>query len=167
MRLKRRLLDELADKHSFPVPDGMVVAEFDSIVEQVTGGPKEPEPGTEAKPADPTASLSEEDKTEFRRIAERRVRLGLLLSEVGRRNNIQVSEEEMRRALAQAASRNPGREREAIEFYQNHPDAMAALRAPLYEEKVVDFILEIAQVSERSVPIDELLKEEEEAEAAA
>ena len=173
MRLKRKLLDELADKHSFPVPEGMVTAEFDSIVEQVTrGAEREPaaaegEGDGEAKPADPAQSLSEEDKTEFRRIAERRVRLGLLLSEVGRRNNIEVSEEEMRRALGQAASRTPGREREVIEFYQNHPDAMAALRAPLYEEKVVDFILEIAQVSDRSVSIDDLLKEEEAAEAGA
>jgi trigger factor len=171
MRLKRKLLDELAEKHSFPVPPGMVAAEFDSIVGQVTrGAAAEPQPGAgdgaEAKPADPAANLSEEDKAEFRRIAERRVRLGLLLSEVGRRNNIQVSEEEMRRALGQAAARNPGREREVIEFYQSNPDAMAALRAPLYEEKVVDFILEMAQVSDRSVSVDDLLKEDD-TEAAA
>jgi trigger factor len=172
MRLKRKLLDELADKHSFPVPPGMVSAEYDSIVQQVTRGGAEPEPdpmpaeGGEARPKAADANLSDEDKAEFRRIAERRVRLGLLLSEVGRRNNIQVSEEEMRRALGQAAARNPGREREVIEFYQGNPDAMAALRAPLYEEKVVDFILEIAQVSDRSVSVDDLLKDEE-PEAAA
>ncbi len=192
MRLKRKLLDELADKHSFPVPDGMVTAELESIVQQVTRGtdsqqpPAAGEAGTDgaspseadpsaanpsavvAEPSPPPAStLSEEENADFRRIAERRVRLGLLLSEVGRRNNIQVSEEEMRRALGQAASRHPGREREVIEFYQSNPDVMASLRAPLYEEKVVDFILEIAQVSERSVPLDVLVKEEEAAEAGA
>ncbi|MBI1776907.1 MAG: trigger factor [Proteobacteria bacterium] len=181
MRLKRKLLDVLAEKHDFPVPAGMVGAEYDSIVEQVTRGTDsaaaaesavQASPGDAgtppAEPAAPAApQLSDTEQADFRQIAQRRVRLGLLLSEVGRRNNIQVSEEEMRRALAQAASRNAGREREVIEFYQNHPDAMAALRAPLYEEKVVDFILEMAQVSERSVAIDELMKEEEAAEPAA
>ena len=88
------------------------------------------------------------------------LRLGLLLSEIGRRNNIQVGEEELRRALAAEASRYPGREREVIEFYQKTPEALVQLRAPLYEDKVIDFIVEGAKVTERKVSTDELVDEE-------
>jgi trigger factor len=145
-KLKRKLLDALAEKHSFPAPKNMVESELDNILKQVTQS-------TGRQPA-------ESDKTEYQPIAERRVRLGLLLSEIGRRNNIQVGEEELRRALAAEASRYPGREREIIEFYQKNPEALIQLRAPIYEDKVIDFILEMAKVTDRSVTAEELIRDE-------
>ncbi len=146
-KLKRKLLDALAEKHSFPAPKNLLESELDNILKQVaqTGGAKEP---------------TDAEKDEYRGIAERRVRLGLLLSEIGRRNNIQVAEEELRRALAGEASRYPGREREVIEFYQKNPEALVQLRAPLYEDKVIDFILEMAKVTDRTVTAAELIRDE-------
>lgn len=150
--VKRSLLDLLADQHVFPVPESMVKAEFDAIWQQVEAAAK-------AGQTDPDLAGKSEDeqKAEFQRISERRVRLGLLLSEVGRRNNIQVNEDELRRAVIDEARQYPGQERQVIEYYRSNPDAMASLRAPLYEEKVVDFILELAKVEERSVTPAELL----------
>jgi len=146
-KIKRKLLDALAEKHDFPAPKGMADSEFENILKQVqesNGG----------------AEVSETEKTEFRGIAERRVRLGLLLSEIGRSNNIQVSEDELKRALGQEASRHPGQEREVIEFYQKNPNALIQLRAPIYEDKVIDFILEMAKVTDRTVDAAELIKDE-------
>ena len=103
---------------------------------------------------------SEEDRKardDFRRIAERRVRLGLLLAEVGRSNNITVSQEELNQALAQEARRHPGYERQVIDYYRKNPDAFANLRAPIFEEKVVDYIVELAKPAERKVSPQELL----------
>lgn len=102
--------------------------------------------------------LSDEEKAEYRTIAERRVRLGLLLSEVGRLNNIDVGDEEVQRAMIQEASRYPGQERQVVEFYRGNPQALANLRAPLFEEKIIDFILEMAKVSEKTVTPEELFK---------
>lgn len=102
--------------------------------------------------------LSDEEKAEYRTIAERRVRLGLLLSEVGRLNNIDVADEEVQRAMIQEASRYPGQERQVIEFYRGNPQALANLRAPLFEEKIIDFILEMAKVSDKTVTPEELFK---------
>jgi trigger factor len=163
--LKRQLLDRLAERHHFPVPQGMVDIELDVIWKQY-----EAERGRlkQQGTADPDTGKSEAElKSEYRDIAERRVRLGLLLSEVGRSNNIQVSQEEVNRALAEEARRVPGRERQIIEFYRNQPGALDQLRAPLFENKVIDYILEIADVTDRSVPIGELLKDDEEADEAA
>jgi trigger factor len=108
-------------------------------------------------------------KAEYRPIAERRVRLGLLLSEVGRSANIQVTQEEINRALMEEARRFPGHEREVLEYYRNQPGALDNVRAPIFENKVIDYILEIADVADRSVPISELMaaeEEDEEGEAA-
>lgn len=146
-KIKRKLLDALAEKHDFPAPKGMVDSEFENILKQV-------------QESNNGAEISETEKTEFRGIAERRVRLGLLLSEIGRGNNIQVSEDELKRALGQEASRHPGQEREVIEFYQKNPNALIQLRAPIYEDKVIDFILEMAEVTDRTVDAVELIKDE-------
>jgi len=115
-RLKRQLLDKLAQSHDFPVPQGMVDAEFDAIWKSI-------EEARERGDKDPTITgkSDEELKTEFRGIAERRVRLGLLLSEVGRLNNIEVSQDEVNRALIEEARRYPGQERKVVDFYRNHP----------------------------------------------
>jgi trigger factor len=160
-RLKRSLLDKLAEKHDFPVPAGMVDLEFNAIWRSVEETRKQ---GVD----DPTITGRSDDelKEEMRGIAARRVRLGLLLSEVGRVNNIQVSQDEINRALVAEAQRFPGQERRVMEYYRNNNDALAQLRAPLFEDKVVDFILELAKVDEKQVEPTELMRDPEEDAAA-
>jgi trigger factor len=139
----------------------MVDLEFDAIWKNVE---EERKQGPLTDPA--LAGKSEDElKAEFRRISERRVRLGLLLSEVGRLNNIQVSQEEVNRALIEQARRFPGQEKQVVDYYRNNADALAQLRAPLFEDKVIDFIIEMASVTDRPTTVDELMKEPEEATA--
>ena len=159
-RLKRVLLDRLAERHEFAVPQGMVDIEFTAIwrtyeqerVRQKSAGETEPE----------DAPDEEKLKVEYRSIAERRVRLGLLLAEVGRNHNISVTPDEINRALTERARQFPGQERRVIEYYRNHPEAIDQIRAPMFEDKVIDFILERANLTERRVPVAELLKDDEE-----
>ncbi|MGE0716090.1 MAG: trigger factor [Alphaproteobacteria bacterium] len=166
-RMKRSLLDQLAAGHDFPVPEGMVDSEFQGIWSRVEEQRKAAAAGDSvagdtaaAGEADPDAGKDDETlKAEYRAIAERRVRLGLLLAEIGRMNNINVADEEVNRAIAEEARRYPGQERRVIEFYEKNPQAVAALRAPIFEDKVVDLIVDAAKVSERTVPVEELLKE--------
>lgn len=161
MRLKRQLLDKLAESHGFAVPEGMVEAEFNLIWREVEEQKKQGQMDEADK-----AKSDDELKAEYRKIAERRVRLGLLLAEVGRRNKIEVSREELGQAIVREAQRYPGQERKVIDYYQQNQDAMAQLRAPLYEDKVVDYVLALAKVSEKSVTPKELTALAE-AEAAA
>ena len=168
-RLKRELLDKLEDVKPFDVPQSMSDQEYASICQAVKANEENAntsnldqqennnEDGEDATPVD--ESLSDDDKKEYRQIAERRVRLALVLQEVGRLNNIEVSDEEVQRALFQEASRYPGQEKQIMELYQKNPQAMASIRAPLYEDKIVDFITEMAEVSEKKVTRDELLAE--------
>jgi trigger factor len=159
-RLKRTLLDLLAERHKFAVPEGMVDIEFGAIWRQF-----EQERVRQKSAGEPEAEepINEEElKTEYRGIAERRVRLGLLLAEVGRNHNISVTAEEINRALTERARQFPGQERRVIDYYRNHPEAIDQIRAPMFEDKVIDFILERAEVTERRVPVGELLKDEEE-----
>jgi trigger factor len=161
-RVKRTLLDKLADTHSFDVPTGMVDIEFETIWNRLQeelkrGGPDAEEAG----------KSEDELRAEYRTIAERRVRLGLLLSEVGRRNNIQVTQDELNRALVAEAQRYPGQEREVFEFFRNTPRAIDNIRAPLFEDKVIDFILELAKVDEKTVSVEELVRDPEEANGTA
>ena len=160
-RLKRGLLDALAETVKFDVPPGMIEAEYQGIVQQVKNSAAEN--GGEAPPEVPPVAKepTESEQQEYRQLAERRVRLGLLLSDIGRLNNLTVSEEEMRRAIAQQAMRFPGMERRVIEHFQGNQEAQAELRAPLLEDKIVDYILELAQVGERTVTPEELFKSEE------
>ncbi|NVJ99407.1 MAG: trigger factor [Alphaproteobacteria bacterium] len=156
--MKRGLLDALADEYSFDVPAGMVDMEFRQIWEQIkrdaisSGEAKAEDFDGQDEPAD------KEEAAEFRAIAERRVRLGLLLSELGVKNNIQVNQEEVNRKIIEEARRFPGQEAQVFEFYQKNEEARAQLRAPIFEEKVVDFILEQAEVSEKSVSREDLEK---------
>ncbi len=154
--LKRRLLDKLAELHDFDVPVGMVDAEFEAIWQQFERAREQGQIDE-----DDVEKSDEELKAEYRTIAERRVRLGLLLSEVGRRNNVEITQEEISRAIMAEAQRYPGRQREIVELYQKNPEALAQIRAPLFENKVTDFILEIAKVKERSGTMDDLLKAEQ------
>jgi len=253
-RLKRVLLDKLAERYDFAVPPGMVEMEFNSIWAQyeadkerrkemageaggaetpAAGGPPagpvdaaaiiapeetalegaserapagaeaekpqqhEHAPGVHhavshqgsaeepidaaaivapeetalegASDSEPAATGDEDDekaKADFRRIAERRVRLGLLLAEIGRNNNITVSQEELNQALTQEARRLPGYERQVIDYYRKNPDALNNLRAPIFEDKVVDFIVELAKPEERKVTLQELMKDDEPEESA-
>jgi trigger factor len=161
MRLKRQLLDKLNEGHTFNVPEGMVEAEFNLIWREV----EEQKKAGQIDAAD-KAKSDDELKAEYRKIAERRVRLGLLLAEVGKRAKVEVSREELGQAIVREAQRYPGRERKVIDYYQQNQDAMAQLRAPLYEDKVVDYILELAKVSEKTVTPKELAAETAAAEGA-
>jgi trigger factor len=154
LKLKRKLMDALAERHDFTVPQGMVDLEFDSIWKQVQG----------ELTAEEKEKSEDEVKAEYRAIAERRVRLGLLLSEVGRRNNVQVTQEELNAGLIAEARRYPGQEREVIEAYRNNPRLIDALRAPIYEDKVVDHILTTIGLTDKIVTTEELTKDDDEAE---
>jgi len=103
----------------------------------------------------------EKAKAEYRAIADRRVRLGLVLAEIGEKNNIKVTDEELSRAAADRARQFPGQEQQVWEYYRKNPQALASLRAPIYEEKVVDFIVELASVTDKPVSREELFREEE------
>jgi len=155
-KMKRALLDALDEKHSFDLPPRMVANEFQVIWNQVeqerTAGQL-----SEEDAAKPEAQL----RGEYLKIAERRVRLGLVLAEIGRRNDVVVTDAEMNQALINEARRYPGQEREVIEFYRQNAQAAAQLRAPVYEEKVVDLIFERAKVEDQPVTKDELFAEDE------
>ncbi len=162
MRLKRQLLDALADLADFEVPAGMLDQEFESIWKQFEEARKA---GEDMDPADAQRG-DEEIKAEYRVIAERRVRLGLLLSEVGGTNNIQVGPDDLNRAVLDEARRHPGQEKEVFEHFQKDSEALKSLSGPVYEDKVVDFILELATVTDKEVSVEDLLKEPEEKPAA-
>jgi trigger factor len=134
-----------------PLDAAALVAPEETALE----GASDSEPPSE--PAAPVDEAEEKEKAEFRQVAERRIRLGLLLAEVGRNANLNVSQEELNQALTQEARRHPGYERQVIDYYRNNPDALANLRAPLFEEKVVDFIVELAKPTERPVTPQELM----------
>jgi trigger factor len=158
VRVKRELLDALAGVANFAAPEGMVNAEFDQIWRRI-------EADREA------GKLDEEDKakdtevlrTEYRAIADRRVRLGLMLSEIGRVNGLSVGADEMTRAMRQEAGRYPGQEAQVIEFFRSNPQAAESLRGPLFEDKVVDYVLELAKVTDEVVSPEELARDPAEA----
>jgi trigger factor len=154
LRLKRRLLDKLAETHSFAVPDGMVQAEFDQIWRQV-----EQAKASGQLDASDAGKSDDELRAEYRSIAERRVRLGLLLSDVGQKNSLTVSPEDFSQAIMQEARRYPGQESAIVNHYQRNPQALESLRAPIFEEKVVDFIISKAQITETPVSVEELQRD--------
>lgn len=156
-KAKRSLLDQLDEKHTFDLPPKMVDQEFDQIWQQLQS---EKEAGR-LDESDKDKS-DDELKEEYRKIAERRVRLGLVLAEIGREAEIQIDEQQVQQALIQEARNFPGQEKEVIEFFQKNPNAMAQLRAPIYEDAVVDHILETAKVTEETVSKEDLLKEDDE-----
>jgi len=150
-QMKRQLLDVLAADHDFPVPPTMVEAEFEQIWQQLQS--------EVSKEEDPEAGLKEieAEKDDYRRIAERRVRLGLLLSEIGQKNGVEISQQEMGMLIQQAAQQYRPEDRQRfVEYVRSEPMAMAQLRAPLYEDKVVDFLFDKAEITEREVTREEL-----------
>ncbi|WP_072390427.1 trigger factor [Hyphomicrobium sp. CS1GBMeth3] len=152
MKLKRELLDALEQAHSFELPPSLVEREFDAIWRQVTEGLQR-----EGKTFADEGKTEDEAKAEYRGIAERRVRLGLVVGEIGDKNKIEVTQDEMRRALMEHARRFPGQEKQVYEYFEKTPGALQELRAPIFEEKVVDFVLELAKPAEKKVSRQELL----------
>ena len=152
-RLKRDLLDTFAETYGFDVPNGMIEREFEGIWAQIesdmerAGSSWEDEEQTE-----------DEARAEYKGIAERRVRLALLLSEVGQENNITVPQEELNQAVMEQARRYPGKEQEVFDYFRGHPEAIGGLHAPLFEDKVVDFIIEMSDISETVVTVEELFQ---------
>ncbi|TNE33177.1 MAG: trigger factor [Alphaproteobacteria bacterium] len=161
LHTKRQLLDILDDTHKFDVPAGMLDSEYESILHHLAHQDGSHHHGEECNHE---VDLSDSEKKEYREIAERRVKLGLVLAEIGRENKVEVSQGELQQAVINEARRYPGQEKQVFDYYQNTPQALEALRAPLYEEKIVDFILEICSVINTSISFDELLKLAEEAE---
>ncbi|MDR3530285.1 MAG: trigger factor [Rhodopila sp.] len=161
MRLKKELLDALTGMATFPAPPSIVEQEFDQIWQQFESARKAGTEDEEDKGKD-----DETLKAEYRAIAERRVRLGLLLAEIGRINNITVSEQELDRALYQRAMQYPGQEMQMLEFFRKYPQLTNSVRGPLLEDKVVDFVLELAKVTDTVVTPEELAKEPEATAAA-
>ena len=155
MRTKRELLDILDKEHQFELPEGMMDAEFNAIWEQFQN---QKENNPDQIDEDDKNKSEEELKAQYREIAGRRVRLGLLLAEIGRVNEITVSPEELNRALMQEAQRHQGQEKEVLDYYKSNPEAMQALQSPVLEDKVVDFIVELAVVTEKEVTIEELMQ---------
>ncbi len=153
LRLKRALLDRLAERYRFEVPPGMVDLEFDTIWKQLQ------EEFERSGGAEAAGKSEDELKEEYRAIADRRVRLGLLLSEIGQANELRVEQSELNAAVGAQARRYPGQEDKVIEYFRRNPQAIEQLRAPLYEDKVVDFVLQMATVTEQNVPPEELLRD--------
>jgi trigger factor len=160
-KLKRALLDKLDELHRFEVPPSMVEEEFASVWGNVNSDLQ-----SQNKTFADEGTTEEKAREEYRGIADRRVRLGLVLAEIGEKNNIKVADEDITRAVVERARQFPGQEQQVWDYYRKNPQAMAQIRAPLFEEKVVDFILELADVSEKKVSREELFKPEDE-EAAA
>ncbi|MCB1495001.1 MAG: trigger factor [Bauldia sp.] len=161
-KVKRQILDQLDELHTFDLPPRMVEQEFDNIWRQVTTELSESQ-----KTFEDENTTEEAARADYQKIAERRVRLGLVLSEIGEKNNIDVTEEEVQRALSAQLRQFPGREKELVEYYRSNPDAVASLRAPIYEEKVIDFLLELVNVTDKTVSREELMRDDEEETAAA
>ena len=169
-KLKRQLLDRLAETYPFPVPEGMVELEFEGIWRQLqqemgrTGQTFAAEGAAEGE-------TEEQARAEYRRIAERRVRLGLILADIGNKNDIKVEPQELQQAMIREARRFPGQERQVLELFRKNEGALEQLRAPIFEDKVCEFVFQLAKVSEQPVTPEALLAdpddEEDEASPAA
>lgn len=155
-KVKRALLDALDERHKFEPPPSLVEEEFDRVWKSVLS-----EMENQKKSFADENTTEEKARAEYRAIAERRVRLGLVLAEIGEKNKITVADDELNRAVTERVRQFPGQERQIYEYFRKNPQGVAALRAPIYEEKVVDFLLELANVTEKKVPREELYEEEE------
>jgi trigger factor len=155
-KLKRGLLDQLSKNADFEVPPSMLQEEFNNIWKQLEEAKE-----NDRLDADDKGKSDNELRERYQEIAARRIRLGLLLSEIGRANNLTVSQEDLNRAMAEQAQRFPGQEAMVMQYYQENPQAMQELQAPIFEEKIIDYILELANVTDRMVTTEELLADPE------
>ena len=156
-KLKRQLLDALDERHKFELPPTLVDQEFQNVWQTVENDLKQ-----QGRTFQDEGTTEDEAKAEYRKIEERRVRLGLVIAEIGDKNQIKVTEEEVQRAVVDRARQFPGQEQQVWEFYRNNANALASLRAPIYEEKVVDFLVELAKVTDKKVSREELYKQDDE-----
>jgi trigger factor len=156
-KVKRRLLDQLDAKHKFDPPPTLVEEEFNSVWATVENDLKQ-----QGRTFADEGTTEEKAREEYRSIAERRVRLGLVIAEIGEKNDIKVSEDQLTQAVVAQARMMPGQEQKIWDYYRNNPSALAALRAPIFEDKVVDFLLELVNVTDKQVSREELFKEDEE-----
>lgn len=165
-KLKRQLLDQLAEQYTFVLPDALVSRELAAITAQLQQSSALDEDGqadkAEADKAEAERINKEELQREYSAIAERRVRLALLLNEIGERNNVRVTSDELSHAVSAQARRFPGDEQRLYSYYREHPEALDRLRAPIYEDKVTDFLLELADIEEHEVTREELYRDEDE-----
>jgi len=156
-KAKRSLLDALDEALKFDAPPSLVEQEFDTVWKAINNDLQ----NRKITWADEDTT-EDEAKSEYRRIADRRVRLGLAIAEIGEKNNIQVSDDELTRAVVEQARQFPGEEQQVWDYFRKNPQAMSGIRAPIFEDKVVDFILELAEVTEKQVSRDDLLANDEE-----
>lgn len=161
-RVKRALLDRLDDSHQFEAPPSLIEEEFSLMWNSIKA-----EMESSGKTFADENTTEEAAKEEYHKIADRRVRLGLVLSEIGEKNKITVTDDEVSRAVIERARQMPGREKEVWDYYRSNANALAQLRAPIYEDKVVDFILELANVTEKKVSRDDLFKDDDAEKSAA
>ena len=156
-KLKRSLLDQLDQMHKFEPPPTLVEDEFTNVWQAIENDLKQ-----QNRTFADEGTTEEKAREEYRAISERRVRLGLVLAEIGERNNITVSDEELSRPIVERARQYPGKEQEVWDFYRKNPQALASVRAPIFEEKVVDFLIELANVTDKTISREELFKDDEE-----
>jgi trigger factor len=161
-KVKRMLLDRLDEAHQFEAPPTLIEEEFNLMWNSIKA-----EMESSGKTFADENTTEEASKEEYSKIADRRVRLGLVLSEIGEKNKITVTDDEVSRAVIERARQMPGREKEVWDFYRNNAQALAQLRAPIFEDKVVDFILELANVTEKKVSREELFRDEDAEKTAA
>ena len=161
-KAKRDILDKLANAVSFELPETLEKEEYASICKAMNPNakPDHDQDQDHDLPA-PDKGMSKAEKDDASEISKRRVRLGLLLSEIGRKNNIKVEEEDTRNAMMKEIQKYPGQEKEVMEYFKKNPDAQQQLAGPVFEDKIIDFILELAKVKEKIVSIEELYKSEE------
>jgi trigger factor len=155
-KIKRALLDELDARHRFDPPPTLLEEEFKNVWSTIENDLKQ-----QSRTFEDEGTTEEKARDEYRSIAERRVRLGLVLAEIGEKNNIKVTDDELTQAVVAQARMMPGQEQQVWDYYRNNPAALAGVRAPLFEDKVVDFLLELADVADKQVTREELFKEEE------
>ena len=158
LKVKRALLDALAERADFTAPEGLVEAEFAQIWGRISA-----ERASGQGDSEDAGKDDETLRAEYRAIADRRVRLGLLLAEIGRTSGVTVQQEELLRAMRAEAARYPGQETKVMEFFRGNPQAVESLRGPIYEDKVVDYVLELAAVTERTVTPEELARQDDDA----
>jgi trigger factor len=155
--VRRALFDVLDERHKFPLPPALVDQEYENLWKTALS-----ELEQQGKTFADENTTEEKEQAEYRKIADRRVRLGLLLDEIARKNDIRVTDEETTRAIAEHVRQYPGREKQLWEMFRNNPEAIASIRAPLIENKVTDFILALAKVNEKKVTREDLYRDDEE-----
>ncbi|MGE3149808.1 MAG: trigger factor [Pseudorhodoplanes sp.] len=160
-KMKRALLDQLDETHKFEVSPTLLEQEFEGLWNSTNAELK-----AQGRTFADEGTTEEAARADYRKIADRRVRLGLVLAEIGEKNNIQVTDEEVNRALVERLRQFPGQEQQVYDLYRKNPNAMANLRAPIFEDKVIDFLLELAKVTEKKVSREDLYKQDEEDKAA-